>query len=366
MRSIDASDIASLLQFHLKRVGCDPGPLDGAWNDKTMRALALFNKNAKTNFDVKVASFGALEAVKQQKARTCPLVCGNGFRAEQDSCVAIACKSGQTRNSNGHCVQELKATARSEVPKSSDSSGQIYLLQRGRLPEIAQKLPRYIHRPLGGGKCPSVRLGYNQAASRRWNRLDYAGKGRLHRSGCAPPRWHLSDMRDRVHLGHGGCTAVIQSGKFTGSNLATAFIFRGVAYRAKGETDRAIQDYDQAISLEPNNATAFNNRCFARAAAGRQLDRALEDCDKSLRLKPNDPYALDSRGLVRLKLGQFKAAEEDYSARLQSQPKSASSLYGRGWARLKLNKIAEAESDFAAAKAIDPKIAETYAGFGVK
>ena len=131
---IDAADIASQLQFHLKRVGCDPGALDGAWNDKTMHAMALFNSNAHTDFDVKVASLGALEAVKQQKARICPLVCGKGYRVEHDSCVAIACKHGQVRNGNGDCVQEPKATARSAEPNSSASGGQIYCDRNGCRP----------------------------------------------------------------------------------------------------------------------------------------------------------------------------------------------------------------------------------------
>ena len=93
MRAIDLADIAGLLQFHLKRVGCDPGALDGAWNDKTSRAMALFNTNAHTNFDVKVASLNALDSVKQHTTRVCPLICGKGYRVEQDSCVAIACQT---------------------------------------------------------------------------------------------------------------------------------------------------------------------------------------------------------------------------------------------------------------------------------
>src|SRR4029077_19011344 len=50
-----------------------------------------------------------------------------------------------------------------------------------------------------------------------------------------------------------GCTAIIQSGQEPREKLATAFDNRGVAYRRKGEYDRALQDYEQAIPLNPSN-----------------------------------------------------------------------------------------------------------------
>jgi uncharacterized caspase-like protein len=118
--AIDPGDLASLLQFHLKRVGCDPGALDGSWTDKSKRAMALFNTNARTHFDVKVASLGALEAVKEHKARVCPLVCGKGQRAEGDRCVAEACPRGQVRSKNGECVPEAKTAER---PTKRDEGG---------------------------------------------------------------------------------------------------------------------------------------------------------------------------------------------------------------------------------------------------
>lgn len=52
----------------------------------------------------------------------------------------------------------------------------------------------------------------------------------------------------------GGCSAVIQSGQETGTNLANAFRGRGSAYAHKGDYDRAFQDYDQALKLNPNDA----------------------------------------------------------------------------------------------------------------
>src|SRR5437870_12601501 len=49
-----------------------------------------------------------------------------------------------------------------------------------------------------------------------------------------------------------GCSAVIKAARDKGDKLAEAFNNRGVGYRLKGDYDRAIADYNQAISSTPN------------------------------------------------------------------------------------------------------------------
>jgi TPR repeat len=78
------------------------------------------------------------------------------------------------------------------------------------------------------------------------------------------------------------CTAMIQSGHETQQNLAFAFRSRGIAYARKGQYDRAIEDLDQAIRLDPNDAVAFSNRGGAYNGKG-QYDRAIEDRSASRR-----------------------------------------------------------------------------------
>jgi Flp pilus assembly protein TadD len=75
-----------------------------------------------------------------------------------------------------------------------------------------------------------------------------------------PPHWKrcLGFKGPIIDTVIAGCTAIIQSGQEPCEKLATAFDNRGVAYRQKGEDDRALQDYEQAIQLNPSNATAYN------------------------------------------------------------------------------------------------------------
>ncbi len=225
------------------------------------------------------------------------------------------------------------------------------------------------------------------------------------------------------------CTAVIQSGQETDRNLAAAFTVRGRAYRAKGDYDHAIADYTEAIRIEPNYsrgiayfnkkdydravadytmslrlaprdiitlqnrghayqaeqdydraiadyseairiepkfAWAFNDRCYARAIAGRELQEALADCNEALRLIPNDTHTFDSRGFVYLRLGEFDKAITDYNAVLKFNPQQAGSLYGRGLAKQKKGDNAGGEADIMAAKAIRADIVEEFARYGIK
>lgn len=101
--AMDPSDIARLLQAHLKRVGCDPGTLDGNWNDGSSKSLQKFNQSAGTSFNVKVASLDALDAVRAKTSRVCPLVCARGQKAEDDKCVQITCDAGFSLSSQGVC-----------------------------------------------------------------------------------------------------------------------------------------------------------------------------------------------------------------------------------------------------------------------
>ena len=147
---------------------------------------------------------------------------------------------------------------------------------------------------------------------------------------------------------------------------ARAWHGRGTARVGKHEYDRAIADLDQAIRLDPSDADSYNNRCWAGAVVGRDLARALADCDRALQLLPSDSNTLDSRGFVNLRLGRTTEAIADYSGALAANPKLAPALYGRGLARLKAGALEAGKADIQAAKMHQPDIAETFARYGVK
>jgi hypothetical protein len=125
-------DIARLLQAHLKRVGCSSGNFDGRWDEGSRKALELFNKNAHTSFDIKIASIDALDAVRGKANRVCPLECPKGQRVDGDHCTQIGCSSGYILSSSGTCEKRPEPVHRSHA-----------VTQRESAPI----------RPSGGGKC---------------------------------------------------------------------------------------------------------------------------------------------------------------------------------------------------------------------
>jgi uncharacterized caspase-like protein len=118
---INAAELPRLLQIELQRVGCGPTTPDGAWNASAQRAMNLFNRNAKVNFDVKTASLEALDGVRSKSARICPLLCEHGYKADGERCVEIVCKSGFEVGDDNTCerIQSTKPTARRAKPEQS-------------------------------------------------------------------------------------------------------------------------------------------------------------------------------------------------------------------------------------------------------
>jgi len=116
------ADIPRQLQAELRRVGCNPGAVDGRWDAASQKSLGLFNNNARTQFDVKFASLDALEAVRGKTVRVCPLICDSGFEAKGDSCTRIVCKTGFELRGDGTCERIRPRTQDKPVANAAPSA----------------------------------------------------------------------------------------------------------------------------------------------------------------------------------------------------------------------------------------------------
>jgi lipoprotein NlpI len=85
------------------------------------------------------------------------------------------------------------------------------------------------------------------------------------------------------------CTRVIQNRRTSRQSRATSYHNRGLAYAAKGDHDRAIADYSEAIRLVPKDADAHFDRGLAYLYGGNPA-KALADALQASRLDPSDGY----------------------------------------------------------------------------
>lgn len=90
------------------------------------------------------------------------------------------------------------------------------------------------------------------------------------------------------------CSALIDSGRMAGKDLAAAYNQRGKAYTSQRQYDRAISDFDEAIRIDPAFIDAYVSRGYAYALGG-DIDRGIEDIDRAILLDPENPDSLMAR-----------------------------------------------------------------------
>ena len=144
------------------------------------------------------------------------------------------------------------------------------------------------------------------------------------------------------------CNYAITSGIYRGVDLGRAYNNRGVEYAQRGDLDRAIADYGEAIRLEPTNVKALHNRGYAWSKKG-EYERAVADFDAVLRLDPNAGDTLIERGFaIADGLGDHPRAILDYNRalRLRLSSHGRNEAYGgRGRANFCLANYAAAAPD---------------------
>ena len=145
---------------------------------------------------------------------------------------------------------------------------------------------------------------------------------------------------------------------------AAAYNNRGNAKNTLGLYKEAIGDYDEALRLKPDYAEAYSNRGVAKAALGRRKE-AITDHDEAIRLKPDYAAAYSNRGAAKAALGQHKEAIGDYDEALRLKPGYAEAYGNRGNAKAALGRHKQAITDYDEMLRLKPDEALTYNNRGV-
>jgi len=158
-------------------------------------------------------------------------------------------------------------------------------------------------------------------------------------------------------------------------HFSGGYLERGIVYRRTGNLDKSISDYDTVIRLNPNSALAYYDRAIAYGYKGEyersirdsteairrnpkdagdyeligNFDKAIADYTEAVRLNPTDPAAYSGRGYVNVQAGNLNRASADYDQATRCIPKDASGYVFRGKAYFAKGNHKAAASDFAKA-----------------
>ena len=145
------------------------------------------------------------------------------------------------------------------------------------------------------------------------------------------------------------------------NTAATAILYtnRGNDYEFAGEFNKAMDNYAQALKINPNIAGVYCNRGFAYANNG-DLTRAIADYNKAIEINPNDEDAYNDRALAYKNKENFFQAISDYDKALAINPSSVQIYNNRGNVFSLQGNLAQGIQDYTKAIEIDPENAMSY------
>jgi len=139
-----------------------------------------------------------------------------------------------------------------------------------------------------------------------------------------------------------------------GVSEAQAHAARGQALARSGKTDEALEQFDQALALDPYNAQAHYGRGLIYQGE-KQHERAIEDFTAANGLTPQLAEPLLGRANSYLALNRAREAAVDLDEAVQAEPNSAQAWVVRGQVYEKLGERAKAAASYGRAVAIRPK-----------
>ena len=152
---------------------------------------------------------------------------------------------------------------------------------------------------------------------------------------------------------------------------AEYYFNQGIVNFYENKYREAIENYDKAIKIDPNDANAYNNRGIAKVLLGGNNKGAIKDYDKAIEIDPKSTYAYNNRGNAKVLLKDFKEAIKDYDKAIELDPNNAETYTNRGKAKgLKgdyqkvIEDYTQAIEDFDKAIDINSEYADAYTGRG--
>lgn len=141
----------------------------------------------------------------------------------------------------------------------------------------------------------------------------------------------------------------------------------GLCFARVQATDytNAISACSNAIQIMPNHFMAWNNRCYVRAYHVGDYEGAVADCTQAIALNANHAYPYNNRARAYVMTGAYQQAISDATQSIfLGNPHDYLPLTNRGTAYLALGDGDAALRDYTAAINANPDYDEVYARLG--
>jgi len=137
----------------------------------------------------------------------------------------------------------------------------------------------------------------------------------------------------------------------------------GNALALAGRFPEAMEGYEQALSLKPDYAEAYFNLGDLQRKMGR-VEEAAQQYQEALKIDPALYKAHYNLGNILLQTGQVPEAMEQYQEALKIAPDYAEAHYNLGNALMKSGRMLEAKDEFEQTLKLKPDYAEAHYGMG--
>ena len=155
-------------------------------------------------------------------------------------------------------------------------------------------------------------------------------------------------------------TEALASATLPVSTQISALGNRGIARWRLSNPHAAIDDFNAALRLSPEEAMIYNNRGNVLLEL-RHYAEAAKDFGQAIALSPAYGQAYNNRGNARFLLGDYAGAIADYTRAVTLMPANAVPFNGRGKAQLALKRPAAAIRDFSRAIVLSNRYSQALA-----
>jgi tetratricopeptide (TPR) repeat protein len=124
-------------------------------------------------------------------------------------------------------------------------------------------------------------------------------------------------------------------------------------------TNRFIKRMSNHLGKHPDDANAFFNRGLAYLEL-RKYQSAINDFSQAIYIDPEMSDAYVSRGNALLELEQYDKGLEDYNQAVKINPENSQAYYNRGRVFYRLNEDMKAQKNMEKAIQLDPGCSDAY------